>query len=103
MISGAKQTNDDIIYTVFKKHFCPNCNTRLKRVKTTKVINAKSFEAKKYDIDPYTIGDVKVSIVEFYCPTCEKQISREDMKKIEGVYVVEVSEDEIDNIEETLI
>ena len=90
-------------YIHLKKHFCPNCKSRLKRVKTTKVVNAKSFEAKKYEIDPYTIGDVKVSIVEFFCPVCEKQISIDDMKKIEGVYVVEADDETLEEIEEHLI
>ncbi|MBO5312947.1 MAG: hypothetical protein J6B29_03175 [Clostridia bacterium] len=107
MISGAKCTNDDIIYTVFKKHFCPTCGTRLKRVKTTKIVNAKSFEAKNYDIDPYTIGDVKVSLVEFYCPNCDKQISIEDMKKIEGKvegkYVITADDETVEEIEENLV
>ncbi|MBO5287382.1 MAG: hypothetical protein J6B34_04580 [Clostridia bacterium] len=85
MISGVKHTNDDMLYTVFKSHKCPDCNGKVKRVKTTAIVNAKSFEAKKYDIDPYTIGDVKIITVEFYCAKCDKKISIEDMKRHEGI------------------
>lgn len=91
MIGSARHTNDDMLYTVFKKHKCPLCNSRVNRVKSVKTISAKSFEAKKYSIDPYIIGDVRIVTVEFFCPKCQKSISIEDMKKFEGLIPKEES------------
>ena len=102
MISGTKHIKDDVLYTVFKKHYCPDCKSRLKRTKTTLVVNAKSEEAKKFDIDPYTIGDVKVHVVDFHCPVCGKEISIDEMKKIEGSYTVTVDDDEAGSFEEEI-
>ncbi len=99
MISCTKHTKDDVLYTVFKKHYCPECKARLKRTKTTLVVNAKSEEARKFDIDPYTIGEVKVRVVDFHCPVCNKEISIEDMKRIEGIYTVTVDDDEVEAFE----
>ncbi|MBQ8146735.1 MAG: hypothetical protein IJ039_08115 [Clostridia bacterium] len=101
MISGTKHTNDDVLYTVFKKHYCPECQAKLKRTKTTLVVNGGSPEARKYDIDPYIIGEVKVQLVDFKCPMCGKEISIEDMKKIEGCYVVRVDDAEAEILDET--
>lgn len=45
MIVGKKYSNNAIFYTVFKKHYCPVCGTKLTRIKTSKIVNSKSPEA----------------------------------------------------------
>ncbi len=78
--------NDDIFYTVFKKHFCPQCGEKLKRIKVSKVVNSGSPEAKDYDFadaDSFMTGDVEFIWKEFYCERCKKQISVSEMKQIE--------------------
>ena len=54
MIVGKKYINNAIFYTVFKKHYCPVCGTKLTRIKTSKRVNSTSPEAKNYD---FTLGD----------------------------------------------
>lgn len=86
MIMGRKYFDDDVIYTVFKKHFCPECGTRLDCVETSKIVNSKSPEAKNFDFslgDSFMVGDVEFIWKEFYCPICKKRISVSEMKRIE--------------------
>ena len=45
MIVGKKHVNNAIFYTIFKKHYCPACGTKLTRVKTSKIVNSRSPEA----------------------------------------------------------
>ncbi|MBO5785685.1 MAG: hypothetical protein J6R45_00015 [Clostridia bacterium] len=87
MIAGKKYINEDIIYTVFKKHYCPDCKVRLKRIEVSKIVNSKSPEAKKYDLsmgDTFMTGDIEVVWKEFQCPNCLRIISVKQMKRIEG-------------------
>ena len=75
MVNGIKYVfNDNPFYVHFKKHFCPQCNTRLKPSYTSIIINAKSPEAKHYDFslgDVYLVGNVDFRTRCFYCPTCQ--------------------------------
>ena len=86
MIMGKKYFNDNVFYTVFKKHYCPECGTRLTRIETSKIVNSKSPEAKNFDFslgDSLMVGDVEFIWKEFYCPICKKRISVSEMKRIE--------------------
>lgn len=86
MIVGKKYVNNAILYTIFKKNYCPACGTKLTRVKTSKTVNSKSPEAKNYDFtlgDSFMVGDVEFIWKEFYCPTCKKRIPIDEMKRIE--------------------
>lgn len=86
MKSGKKYYNNDVLYTKFKKHYCFECGAVLTCVKTSKVVNSKSDEAKNYDFslgDGFMSGDVEFIGKEFYCPICEKRISIDEMKRIE--------------------
>lgn len=86
MIVGKKYSNNAIFYTVFKKHYCPVCGTKLTRIKTSKIVNSKSPEAKNYDFtlgDSFMVGDVEFIWKEFYCPTCKKRIPIDEMRRIE--------------------
>ncbi len=83
---GKKYVNNAIIYTIFKKHYCPACGTKLGRVKTSKTVNSNSPEAKNYDFtlgDSFMAGDVEFVWKEFYCPTCKNRISIDEMRRIE--------------------
>lgn len=74
------------IYVNMKKHYCPNCNSLLNKIKVSKIVNSKSPEAKNFDfatLDGFMIGNVKFIWTEFKCPQCGKQISIEEMKRIE--------------------
>lgn len=86
MLKGKKIVNNDLIYTHFKKHYCPHCMVRLNRVKCSKIVNSKSIESKNYNFqlgDVYMCGDVKFIWTEFQCPKCKHQITVDEMKKIE--------------------
>ncbi|MBE6797195.1 MAG: hypothetical protein E7531_02510 [Ruminococcaceae bacterium] len=83
---GRKYFCNDVIYTIFKKHYCPVCETQLSRIKVSKIVNSKSPEAKNYDFsggDGFMVGDVEFVWDEFYCETCDKTISIDEMKRIE--------------------
>ena len=83
---GKKYFNNEIFYTIFKKHYCPVCRTKLFRIRVSKIINSNSLEAKNYDFslgDTYMIGDVEFIWKEFYCPICKKRIPIDEMKQIE--------------------
>ena len=76
----------NLLYTHFKKHFCPRCGTRVKLGREKKLVNSKSPEAKNYDFslcDTFLIGDVEFRIRCFYCPSCQISISFEEMEKYE--------------------
>ena len=71
---------------MLKKHYCPACRTKLTLIKTSKIVNSKSPEAKNYDFtlgDSFMVGDVEFIWKEFYCPTCKKRISIDEMRRIE--------------------
>ena len=85
-MAGKKYMNDDVTYTVFKKHRCPVCGAELSRVKTSRVVNAGSPDAKDYDAslgDSFLTGDVEYIWKEFFCPVCEKRYTVDEMKQIE--------------------
>lgn len=86
MVVGKKYVNNAIFYTIFKKNYCPACETKLTRVKTSKIVNSKSPEAKNYDFtlgDSFMVGNVEFIWKEFYCPTCKKRIPIDEMRRIE--------------------
>lgn len=86
MVTGIKYFNHDVFYTTLKKHYCPKCRTKLERVKKSKVVNAKSPEAKNFDFNlgnSFLAGNVKFIWTEFQCPTCKRTFSIREMKQIE--------------------
>ena len=48
-MKNKKFIGESWFYTNFKKHYCPNCNSRLEVKKASKIVNSKSIEAKNYD------------------------------------------------------
>ena len=86
MVIGTKYINNAIFYTLFKKHYCPNCNKRLRLVKKSKIVNSNSPEAKDYDFsvgDTFFVGDVEFRTRYFHCANCQLDISFREMKKYE--------------------
>lgn len=62
-------------FVYFKKHYCPQCNSKLLRRKVSKIINSDSKEAKNYDFEVADItvkGNMKFTHIEFFCPVCKK-------------------------------
>lgn len=76
--------NVGFIYIYLKKHCCPECGGRVQVRYISKLVNAKSPEAKQYDFSSLT-GEIDLRTVYFYCPKCKQNISFEDMKNFEGV------------------
>lgn len=86
MIVWKKYVNNAIFYTIFKKHYCPACGTKVSCVKNSKIVNSNCPEAKNYDFtsgDSFMVGDVKFIWKEFHCPTCKKRIPMDEMRRIE--------------------
>lgn len=74
-------------FWVHKKHYCPKCNTLMKIIKVSKIVNSKSMEAKDFDFqsgETYMIGNVKFIWNEFRCPECGMQLTIEEMKNYEN-------------------
>lgn len=75
-------------FTKFRKHYCPDCATRLQTVKLSKIVRAGSAEAREFDLHitggPHLIGNVKVIWWEFECPNCNRRITIDKMKRMEG-------------------
>ncbi|TYQ15483.1 UNVERIFIED_CONTAM: hypothetical protein Cloal_1941 [Acetivibrio alkalicellulosi] len=83
---GKKRLYNDIFYTYFKKHYCLKCNSKMKLIKCSKIINSKSEEAKKYDFElgnTFLIGDIEFVWDELKCFKCGFQISIKEKKKLE--------------------
>ena len=72
----------------FKKHYCPKCKERLKKVKLSKVINRKSPEAKNYDFampgsqKKSFFGNVKFIKIAFLCEKCNRQYKISELKQL---------------------
>ncbi len=82
-----------------KKHYCPNCNAKMKRTKFTRVVNSNSPEASQYNFkiiknrvltlgrrpDPLTLyGNVEFIIKGLECPNCGLQLTSQEMRQYEG-------------------
>lgn len=86
MVTGYKRTWTHIIFTYFKKHYCPYCRTQLQIITCEKIVNHKSEEAKNFDFhsfDTYLVGNIKFVWDELKCFGCGFQITAKEMKKYE--------------------
>ncbi len=79
-----------LIYVYLKKHYCPECKSKLNPVKISKFYPINSPEANYLDVKIDTIHseEEKVQVIwnEFNCPKCEKNYTIDEMKLIEGKY-----------------
>ena len=93
MLHGVEYINEDVFY-MSKSHFCPDCKTKLKKVKASKVINTVSQNSEDIkelatrlhikNIQTEYVGNVKYVWKEFECPDCKRHITVSEMKEIEG-------------------
>lgn len=102
MIQGKKYINDDVVYTLFKKHYCPYCKQKLKTSTIKKIINYNDPDAKDYDfwVGPtgkrhLVTGNMEFHIKGFKCPKCQKCFFVDEIKKSEGVCMNSTKEDDI--------
>ena len=51
MIVGTRYINNAVLYTMFKNHYCPNCNKRLILVKKSRIVNSHPSEAKNFEFN----------------------------------------------------
>ncbi len=73
----------------FKKHYCPKCGNRLKKIKAHKIVDAKSPEASSFDfhtLDNYMYGKVKFIWTEFQCPRCKFIYTIDKLKSRETLF-----------------
>ena len=71
--TGIKRIYNDIIFSRFQKHPCPNCGEILTLKKVSEIVNWRSPRAKDFDFhaqEGYMIGNVKFIWDEFFCPRC---------------------------------
>ena len=85
---GIHYFNHDVFY-LWKKHYCPECNKRLKTIKVSRVVDmnspeAKQFPSRKYHGIPIAVKKVKYVWKEFQCLNCEKHFTIQDIKNIEA-------------------
>ena len=86
MIKAVKKDTGNVVYMRLMKHNCPVCHNQLKVVKLTKVVKAKSREAKHFDFNVcnMSLGDkVKFVWYEFKCRECDLRFSEKEMKAAE--------------------
>ncbi len=86
MVSGVKKDTGSFVYMRLMKHNCPECGKQMKVVKMTKVVKAKTKEAKNFDFTAcdLSLGDkVKFIWYEFKCKDCEKNYTEADLRVIE--------------------
>ena len=106
MANSVQYINQDVIY-LSRQHYCPHCQSELKKVEVSKILDRRSEEAKnmpkmfsKTVISSRGIrfrnynfaGNVKYVWKEFECDTCNCHFTIEEMKKIEGIVESEISE-----------
>ena len=86
-MKGVQRIYNDVLY-FRKEHFCPACGEKLNKVTVSKIVNAKSPEAKDFDFRigrTKMIGDVEFIWDEFECPSCKKHYTVEEIKAAEGI------------------
>lgn len=86
MVSGVKKDTGNFIYMRLMKHNCPECGKQMKVVKFSKVVRAKTKEAKNFDFTAcdLSLGDkVKFIWYEFKCKDCDKTYTEASLRAIE--------------------
>lgn len=85
MIHGKKKSYNGTLY-IKKTHFCPDCKTPMIPISVSKVAH-NSQEARRYNRgngrNLHFAGNVEYSWYELKCPSCTRQITIEEMQKIE--------------------
>lgn len=66
------------LFMKWGKHLCPTCGEKLQKVRTSKIVNPHSEEARDCDFsscggEGYMIGNVKFIWTEFSCGKCDRR------------------------------
>ena len=85
VIARTQRIRYPIFYTSFKKHYCPNCTTRLRLIKKSKMIVSDTSETNNdlYFGTGSPEANVRFIWKEFQCPSCKTEFTIENIKKIE--------------------
>ena len=71
---------------VFKKYYCSNCGTRLKKEKTHRIVTPGDRDYYQYhDYGTFPQRDYDVYSYQFQCPACKARISYDEQCKIERI------------------
>ncbi|MBQ8893986.1 MAG: hypothetical protein IJ043_06205 [Clostridia bacterium] len=86
--NGYIYESNSSFYIFAKKHYCPNCKEKLKKVKASAEFRGDSPEAEKYNYYNRYGKNVKVRLtwLELECPVCGCHMNEEEMKKAEGIW-----------------
>lgn len=75
-----------LIYAYLLKHYCPDCNSRMKVDYSSKVIEGNSPEAKEYENMSFEglklIGLIEIRKYHLKCPQCDRIIGFKEMHEI---------------------
>lgn len=85
--TGIKRIWNDIFFSRFQKHPCPNCGEILTLKKISEIVNWRSPRAKDFDFssaggEGYMMGNVKFIWDEFFCPRCGYQTSIKELHSL---------------------
>ena len=84
--NGVQRIYQHPLYVKFKKHYCPDCDARLRTVDVEKVLRPGSAEAEKLGLrwsSRIIVKNVKYIWTEFECPQCKRRFMIDEMRKIE--------------------
>ena len=65
-----------------KKHYCPTCDVKMKKVKVKKVVNL--LEAEQEDCKNSSKKNVRFAVNALRCPRCGRQMTLDHMQRYEG-------------------
>ena len=76
------------LFMKWGKHYCPVCGEKLKIIKSSKIVNSNSEDAKNFDFsspggEGYMVGNVKFIWTEFFCSKCGKNYSTNEIYQVE--------------------
>ena len=83
-IKGYSFKCENMFFVYLKKHYCPQCGSKLLRQKVSRIINSNSKKAKNYDFEVADItvkGNMKFTHIEFHCSVCQKYYTVKEIKE----------------------
>lgn len=79
--------NENLFYIFLRKHYCPECNSKLIIGYNSEYINPKSPEGKRIrsfgEVTYITKSDVEIRTCFFECSKCDFKIGFKEMKELE--------------------
>ena len=86
MVTKAYRVIPPLVFTYYKKHYCPECGTRLTVIKRSKLIEPYSDEFYYHKLSSgfdVKIGLTKFMWTAFECTLCNRIIEIAEMENIE--------------------